>query len=86
MAHLTSWAEVAEIMSRVTGKTVSYMQIPEAVFTNFFSEEDRKRNYTNMYKLIEDSGYYGKTVKLKEEMRSELADLDTFLKEENFTL
>lgn len=81
-----SWGDIAKIMSEITGKNVVYQQIPTEVYAGFFPDEHMAVNYTNMFKLFEDFSYYGRAVEMPEALKRKVADLETFLREADFTL
>ena len=53
-----TYEEVAEAMSRASGKTVKYKQIPLEVWKGFLHKE-MAENLTGMFQWIEEFGYYG---------------------------
>lgn len=55
---LYSFSEIAGIISRVSGKTVKYVQLEEEVFTSFMRPEQGWRT-VNMMKWFEEVGYFG---------------------------
>ncbi|KAF9893201.1 NmrA-like domain-containing protein 1 [Aspergillus nanangensis] len=55
---LYSFAEMAQIISRVSGKTVKYVQLPEEVYAGFMPAEMGGR-MVDMMRFIEEVGYYG---------------------------
>ena len=59
---LYSMTEIVETMSRMSGKTVKYMQIPESVFRGFLPPT--AADYLiDMFLFIEEYGYYGPRTK-----------------------
>ncbi|KAF2186752.1 NAD(P)-binding protein [Zopfia rhizophila CBS 207.26] len=82
--RLYSFKEITEIMSRVSGKTVVYQQVPDEVFKGWLPEAFREQ-LSEMMVHIREYGYYGP--KMKEEVewaakqaRGELTTLGEFLK------
>ncbi len=57
-----TWTEVAQIISKATGKTITYQQVPDDVFRAWMPE-GMKDDLTAMYQSYRDFGYYGKTTK-----------------------
>ncbi|KAH6632242.1 hypothetical protein F5144DRAFT_630134 [Chaetomium tenue] len=80
---LFSLEEVAEKISRVTGKTVKYVRVSEDVFKTYLPEGAREP-VVSMFRFIAESGYYGPgTEKLVEETTAllpcALTGLDEYL-------
>ncbi|KAG0012491.1 hypothetical protein BGZ82_002581 [Podila clonocystis] len=57
-ASLTSFEEIAKTISKVTGKTIKYNQVPVEVFRGMLPPSIATR-YINMFLFIQDFGYYG---------------------------
>ncbi|KAF5856968.1 NmrA-like domain-containing protein 1 [Aspergillus alliaceus] len=55
---LYSFAEIAAIISRVSGKTVNYVKIPEEVYAGFMKPEQGAR-VASMMRFFEEVGYFG---------------------------
>ncbi|KAI9036755.1 HSCARG dehydrogenase [Aspergillus affinis] len=55
---LYSFEEIVGIISRVSGKNVKYVQVPEDVFAGFMQPEQGMRT-VNMMKFVEEVGYFG---------------------------
>lgn len=53
-----SWEEIVGIISRVSGKDVRYVQIPEDVFAGFMPPEQGMRT-VNMMTFTAEVGYFG---------------------------
>ncbi|KAH8424905.1 uncharacterized protein LDX57_002650 [Aspergillus melleus] len=53
-----SWEDIVGIISRVSGKDVRYVQVPEDVFAGFMQPEQGMRT-VNMMKFTEEVGYFG---------------------------
>ncbi|EAQ87658.1 hypothetical protein CHGG_04277 [Chaetomium globosum CBS 148.51] len=82
-SELFSLEEVAEKISKVTGKTVKYLRVSEDVFKSYLPEGAREP-VVNMFRFIAESGYYGPgTEKLVEETTAllpcPLTGLDEYL-------
>ncbi|KAI4952031.1 hypothetical protein J4E91_003493 [Alternaria rosae] len=82
--------EVAAIMSKVTGKTVTHVQLPDEVVKGFFPEGFREQLY-EMWVLNREYGYYGKGQEeavqwAKEQAKGELTGLEAFLRKNDFKL
>lgn len=56
---LYTLTQACDIMSKVTGKTIKYQQLPEDVYKSFLPEGLREGLY-EMWVLSRDYGYYGK--------------------------
>lgn len=61
-SEVRSFEEVTKIMSRISGKTVKYTQIPEATFRGFVSPVEGDA-YVNMFLFYQNYGYYGPNTK-----------------------
>ena len=82
--------EIASVMSKVTGKTVKHVQLPDEVVKSFFPEGLREQLY-EMWVLNREYGYYGEGQKeavqwAKEQAAGELTGLEAFLKKVEFKL
>lgn len=55
---LYSYEEIVDIMSKASGKTVNYTQLPEQVYAGFLPEANRKY-LVDMFSWIQDFDYYG---------------------------
>jgi uncharacterized protein YbjT (DUF2867 family) len=80
--RLYTVTEVADIMSKATGKKVTYNQVPDEVMIKFmpphFDEE-----YLQMLQLMRDYGYYGENMKgnvewAAKQARGKLTTLEEF--------
>ena len=83
---LYSYTEIAETMSRVSGKTIKYNQLPQHVYSGFLPPTIAPY-LTDMFLWIQDFGYYGP--KSKEEVewaaknaRGKLTTLEEYLKQD----
>lgn len=61
-SSIHSLDEVAQIMSKVTGKTVKYNQIPESKYRGFLPPAAAD-GIVNMFLYVQDCGYYGPQTK-----------------------
>ena len=83
-AHdIKSFDEVAQILSKVTGKTVRYAQMPIETYKGFLPPAAAK-TVVNMFLYIQDFGYYGADTKKEVEWaagqaRTKLTTLEEFL-------
>ncbi|KAH8589149.1 hypothetical protein B0O99DRAFT_637359, partial [Bisporella sp. PMI_857] len=59
---LYAWDEIAQIISKATGKTIKYQQVPDKVFREWMPE-GMKDDLQAMYKSYRDYGYYGEAMK-----------------------
>lgn len=85
-----TWPQACEIMSKATGKSITYKQLPDEVFKSFFPESIRDAMY-EMWALIRDYGYYGSEQKqqvqwAKEQAQGELTSFEAWVKKEKFTV
>ena len=55
---LYSFEEMARVLSRASGKTVAYQQVPREVFRGFLPEA-MAGEICDMFSWIEEFGYYG---------------------------
>lgn len=88
--RLYSYSEIAEIMTKVSGKTVTYKQIPLDTFKAFMAP-NRAPYHVEMYQLIQDYGYFGPQTNQQVEWaaniaRGKLTTLEEFLRENTFLL
>ncbi|XPS81759.1 hypothetical protein M3J09_013687 [Ascochyta lentis] len=89
-AEILTMDEVAEIVSRVTGKVVKFQNLPDEVFKGFMPEAMREQLH-EMWALIRDYGYYGPTMDedvawAKENARGEVTGLEAFLRKHEYKL
>jgi uncharacterized protein YbjT (DUF2867 family) len=85
-----TWPEACEIISKVTGKTVTYQQVPDEVYKGFLPPHMKDGLY-DMWALFRDYGYYGndqeKLVQwAKEQTEGGLTGLEECLKKEKYSL
>ncbi|KAF2119765.1 hypothetical protein BDV96DRAFT_486632 [Lophiotrema nucula] len=88
---LYSNVEIAEAISKHTGKTVKHHQLPDEVFKGFLPPAHLKEWLFGMYLLIRDYGYYGKNMAeevewAKQQARGHLTTLEEFLKKVDYKL
>jgi uncharacterized protein YbjT (DUF2867 family) len=88
---LYTWSEIAQIMSKVSGKTVRHVKVPDEVFKGFFPEGWTREAYFDMFRFIGEWGYYGEGMKgdvewTREQVRGEITGLEGFLRREGFEL
>ena len=81
--RLYSYSEIVETMSKASGKTVQYKQLPQSVWSGFLPP-DTKDYLVDMFLWIQDYGYYGpKTEELVDETakqaRGKLTTLEEYL-------
>jgi uncharacterized protein YbjT (DUF2867 family) len=82
--------EACEIMSKATGKSITYQQLPDEMFKGFLPESMRDPLY-EMWVLNRDYGYYGQDQKslvqwAKEQAKGELTTLGEWCTRENFSV
>jgi uncharacterized protein YbjT (DUF2867 family) len=82
--------QAAEIISKVTGKTVKHVKLPDEVVKDFFPEGMREALY-EMWVLNREYGYFGKEQKglvrgAGEQAKGELTGLEAFLRKADYTL
>ncbi|KAF8951043.1 hypothetical protein CPC16_009586 [Podila verticillata] len=82
---VTSFEEIAETLSKATGKTIKYNQVPEEVFRGMLPPSIATR-YMKMFLFFQDFGYYGpQTEELvawtSKNVRGKLTTLEEFLAE-----
>jgi uncharacterized protein YbjT (DUF2867 family) len=88
--RLYSYTQVAEIMSRVTGKTVRFQKVDDETYKGFLPAGFREPLYEMMVH-IRDFGYYGENMKVdvewaREQAVEKLTSLEEFLNKEKLTL
>jgi uncharacterized protein YbjT (DUF2867 family) len=88
--RLYTMTEIAESISKYTGKTVKHQHVPDEVFKGFLPEGYKEPLY-EMYLLFRDYGYYGKNMKedvewAKQQARGDLTTFGEWLKKENYSL
>jgi uncharacterized protein YbjT (DUF2867 family) len=88
--RLYTMPEACELLSKYTGKTVKYQQLPDETFKGFLPEGTREMYY-EMWAFIRDYGYYGSDEKEQiewtaKQARGKLTSLEEFLKREKYTL
>lgn len=81
--RLYSYSEIVEIMSKASGKTVTYKQLPLNVWSSFLPTES-KDYMVDMFLWIQDYGYYGpQTAELvdwtSKQARGKLTTLEEYL-------
>lgn len=89
-AEILSMDEVAEILSRVTGKVVKHRNVPDDVFKGFMPGV-MQQQMLEMYILNRDYGYYGKTMDedvawARENAMGEVTGLEAFLRKHEYKL
>lgn len=89
-SEFSSYKDAAEIMSKLTGKTVTFKSLPDEVFKSFLPDVFKDAGL-EMYQLFRDYGYYGANMKedvawAQKQARGKLTGLEEFLKRENFKL
>lgn len=82
--------EVAEVISRVTGKTVRHVRLPDEVVKGFFPEKGRESIY-EMFVLLREYGYFGEDQEelvrwAREQVDGELTGLEAFLRRIDYKL
>jgi uncharacterized protein YbjT (DUF2867 family) len=87
---LYSFTQIAEIISRFTGKTVRFQKVDDETFKEFLPEGYREPYY-EMWVHMRDYGYYGENMKAdvewaREQAVGKLTSFEEFLKKENFKL
>ncbi|KAI9648872.1 hypothetical protein NHQ30_003513 [Ciborinia camelliae] len=80
---LYSFKEIAEAISRASGKSVVYSQLPKETFRGFLPEVARD-HLAEMLEYFQDFGYYGEDTKKKvdwssKQARGKLTTLDEYL-------
>ncbi|PQE31161.1 hscarg dehydrogenase protein [Rutstroemia sp. NJR-2017a WRK4] len=79
---LYSFQEIVEIMSKASGKSVVYRQLPKEVWRGFLPETMRD-HIAEMLEFFQDYGYYGENTEEKvkwsaEQARGKLATLEEY--------
>jgi uncharacterized protein YbjT (DUF2867 family) len=87
---LYTWPEACEVISKVTGKTVVYKQLPDEVFKGFLPP-GMSDALLEMWMLNRDYGYYGSEMETevkwaKEQAVGKLTGLEEWLRREKFSL
>jgi len=87
---LYTMEEITSIMSKVSGKTVKHVQLPDEVFKGFLPEMMRETLF-EMYLLFRDYGYFGDgTREMVEEtskgVKGKLNSFEEFLRRNEFNL
>jgi uncharacterized protein YbjT (DUF2867 family) len=82
--------EACEIMSKATGKSITYQQLPDEMFKGFLPESMRDPLY-EMWVLNRDYGYYGQDQEslvqwAKEQAKGELTTLEEWCIREKFSV
>jgi uncharacterized protein YbjT (DUF2867 family) len=82
--------EAAEIISKVTGKTVKHVQLPDEVVKGFFPAGLREALY-EMWVLVRDYGYYGENQRelvqwAKDQAKGKLTGLEEYLRRKDYKL
>jgi uncharacterized protein YbjT (DUF2867 family) len=82
--------QAAEIISKVTGKTVKHVKLPDEVVKGFFPEGMREALY-EMWVLNREYGYFGQEQKedvqwAGEQAKGELTGLEAFLRKVDYKL
>lgn len=80
--QVCSYAETMRVMSRVTGRSVRYVQIPEETFRGFFPPAAADA-FVSMFRYYQAFGYYGPRMKgdvewARGNARGELTTLDEY--------
>jgi uncharacterized protein YbjT (DUF2867 family) len=89
-ADLYTPDEIAAVISKVTGKTVTHAQLPDEVVKGFFPEAFREQLY-EMWVLNRDYGYFGEGQKgavqwAREQAMGKITELEAFLRKVEFKL
>jgi uncharacterized protein YbjT (DUF2867 family) len=89
-AELASFDQAAKTLSRVTGKTVKYVQVPDEVFKSFLPPPI-KESLCEMWVLNREYGYFGKDMHAlvqwaKDQVDGELTGFEAFLRREEYAL
>jgi uncharacterized protein YbjT (DUF2867 family) len=87
---LYTMPEACELISKATGKTVTYQQLPDDMFKGFLPPSMREGLY-EMWVLNRDYGYYGSKQEdlvkwAKEQAKGDLTSLEAWLSKEKFSL
>ena len=78
-----TFAEIVAAMSKASGETVAYKQMPVDIWASFIPAA-RRDNIVGMFQFIEEYGYYGPETKEKvawtaQQARGKLTTLDEYL-------
>jgi uncharacterized protein YbjT (DUF2867 family) len=89
-AEILSMEEIAQVVGRVTGKTVRHQHVPDEVFKGFMPEGLRQPLY-EMWAFQRDFGYYGPSTDedvawAKENAREPPTGLEAFLRKHDYKL
>lgn len=81
--RLYSYSEIVETMTKASGKTVAYKQLPQSVWSGFLPP-DIKDYMVDMFLWIQDYGYYGPETKelvdwTAKQARGKLTTFDEYL-------
>ncbi|KAM3080312.1 hypothetical protein ACMFMG_005273 [Clarireedia jacksonii] len=87
---LYSFQEIVNIMSKASGKSVVYTQLPKEVWRGFLPETMRD-HVAEMLEYFQDYGYYGENTEEKvkwsaEQARGKLATLDEYFQQNPLNL
>ncbi|KAF1978867.1 NAD(P)-binding protein [Bimuria novae-zelandiae CBS 107.79] len=87
---LYSVREIAETMSKVSGKTVTHVYLEEDVYKGYLPEASRDM-LLDMYVLARDYGYYGENMEkdvqwARDQTRGKLTGLEEFFRKSGFKL
>jgi uncharacterized protein YbjT (DUF2867 family) len=82
--------QMAQAISKVTGKTVRHVQLPDEVAKGFFPEAFKEALY-EMFVLLREYGYFGEGQEelvawAREQVKGELTDLEGFLQKVEYKL
>jgi uncharacterized protein YbjT (DUF2867 family) len=85
-----TYEEVVQILSKVSGKTVKFQQLPDETFKGFLPAAFREELY-EMYLLFRDYGYFGEGMEKQVEegkkgVKAKLNTLEEFLRKNDFKL
>lgn len=83
-AGMYSYKEVAQLMTKISGKTVTFNQLPPDVFASFLPAA-RRTMLLEMFLHLAEFGYYGSETKQLVERDSKLAKGDLVTMEEFLT-
>jgi uncharacterized protein YbjT (DUF2867 family) len=87
---LYSQTEIAETLSKVSGKTVRHVQLEDEVFKGYLPEASRDMLF-EMYLLFRDYGYYGENTEKvvqwgRDQALGKLTSLEGFLRKDGWKL
>ncbi|KAM3067371.1 hypothetical protein ACMFMF_009862 [Clarireedia jacksonii] len=90
LADFTNFQEIVNIMSKASGKSVVYTQLPKEVWRGFLPETMRD-HVAEMLEYFQDYGYYGENTEEKvkwsaEQARGKLATLDEYFQQNPLNL